>query len=134
MGRIHGEGEFMRDSQLGGRRMIYTKLKEKTDKPSFEYVVLIDDGFGGIAQDYYLFNYDEFEQAYKILKKEAIRDADTWSVICEVKFNNYDRTYSLRPTFKVRNGKIVYDKYQDELLHVLWHIKAGKWLNPRNDV
>ena len=51
--------------------MIYTKLKEKTDKPSFEYVVLIDDGFGGIAQDYYLFNYDEFEQAYEVLKKEA---------------------------------------------------------------
>lgn len=114
--------------------MIYTKLKEKTDKPSFEYVVLIDDGFGGIAQDYYLFNYDEFEQAYEVLKKEAIRDEDTSSVICEIKFNNYDRTYSLHPTFKVRDGKIVYDKYQDELLHVLWHIKAGKWLNPRNDV
>lgn len=114
--------------------MIYTKLKEKTDKPSFEYVVLIDDGFGGIAQDYYLFNYDEFEQAYEVLKKEAIRDKDTLSVICEIKFNNYDRTYSLHPTFKVRDGKIVYDKYQDELLHVLWHIKAGKWLNPRNDV
>lgn len=114
--------------------MIYTKLKEKTDKPNFEYVVLIDDGFGGIAQDYYLFNYDEFEQAYEILKKEAIRDKDTLSVICEIKFNNYDRTYSLHPTFKVRDGNIVYDKYQDELLHVLWHIKAGKWLNPRNDI
>lgn len=114
--------------------MIYTKLKEKTDKPGFEYVVLIDDGFGGVAQDYYLFNYDEFEQAYEVLKKEAIRDEDTLSVICEIKFNNYDRTYSLHPIFKVRDGKIVYDKCQDELLHVLWHIKAGEWLNPRNDV
>ena len=113
--------------------MIYTKLKETTDKPDFAYVVLIDERFH-ITQDYYLFNYDEFEQAYEVLKKEAARDENTLSVICEIKFNNYDRTYSLRPTFKVRNGKIIYDKYQDELLHVLWHIKAGEWLNPRNDV
>lgn len=108
----------------------YQKLKERTDKPEFSYVVLIDDKFGA-PEDYYLFNYNEFEEAYNVLKTEAAEDSDSLSVICEIGFNNHDRTYYLKPTFKIRDGKIVYDKYQEDLLHVLWHIKAGKWLNPK---
>lgn len=114
--------------------MIYEKLSSKNEKPNFEYVVLIDDNFGGVADDYLLFHYGEFEKAYDILKQEAIKDPYSMSKICEVRLNHSDRTYYLQPIFKVNNGKIIYDKYQNELLHVFWHIKAGEWLNPRNDI
>ena len=113
--------------------MQYNKLSTKNDKPIFEYVVLIDSDFG-VANDYYLFHYGEFEKAYDTLKKEAIKDTYSMSKICEVKLRHSDRTYYLQPIFKVYYGKVIYDKYQDALLHALWHIRAGEWLNPREDI
>lgn len=113
--------------------MQYTKLKEKTDRPNFAYVVLIE-GKLGVSEDYYLFKADEFEEAYDVLKVEAAKDGYSYSRICEIGFNNWDRTYFLKPIFKIWGGKVTYDKYDDPLLHVTWHMNAGEWLNPREDI
>lgn len=113
--------------------MQYSKLKEKTDRPKFEYVLLIDKDCS-VAEDYYLFHYNEFEQAYDILKTQASKDPYNMSTLCEIGFYNHNRTYYLKPIFRIWDGKIIYDKYQDPLLHVLWHMNAGEWLNPRDDI
>lgn len=111
----------------------YTKIKERTDRPDFAYVVLIESRFG-VLEDYYLFKADEFEEAYDVLKAEAAKDDYSHSRICEIGFNNLDRTYYLKPIFRVWDGKVVYDKYDEPLLHITWHMKAGQWLNPRGDI
>lgn len=111
----------------------YTKLKEKTDQPNFAYVVLIEEKYGCL-EDYYLFKADEFENAYDVLKAEAAKDEYSFSRICEIGFHNADRTYYLKPIFRIWHGKVIYDKYDEPLLHILWYIKAGRWLNPRENI
>lgn len=111
----------------------YTKLKERTDMPNFAYVVLIEEKYGCL-EDYYLFKADEFEEAYDVLKAEAAKDGYSLSRICEIGFHNADRTYYLQPIFRIWNGKVIYYKYEEPLLHVTFHMKAGNWLNPREDI
>lgn len=111
----------------------YTKLKERTDQPNFAYVVLIERKYGSL-EDYYLFKADEFENAYDVLKSEAAKDDGSLSRICEIGFNNSDRTYYLQPIFRIWHGKVIYDKYDEPLLHIMWYIKAGRWLNQREDI
>ena len=112
--------------------MTYDKLLGKTTHPTFSYVVLISED--GVDGDYYLFKFDEFDKAYEILRQEAAKDSWSYSKLCEIDFNNYDREYRLKPVFVVREGNIFYSKYEDTLLHITWHLKAGNWLNPRDDI
>ena len=103
-------------------------LIDKTTQPEFEYILLT----GEYYTEYYLYRSDEFEEAYKQLQTEISNDRHL-AVLCGLHFNTAKRDWRAQPLFKCASGKkkIIYDPYQNTMLHLKWYCDAGKWKNPR---
>lgn len=102
--------------------MIKYPMKNKTDKPLFEYLVRDNMSF-----NYYLF--DEFDK--------ALKQAETMSISCgrhvliyENYFNTKTREWHGCNTFDVVRGEVRYDKHAKIELHIEFYINAGEWMNP----
>ena len=98
-------------------------MKNKTDKPSFNFLVttLID-------MDYYLF--DDFDSALNKIRALSIEHEDGCAKIYEPRLNNKTREYFAQNTFTAIDGVVIYDKHGDSNMHLHFFVNAGKWLNP----
>ncbi len=97
-------------------------MKNKTDRPLFEYLVRDNMHF-----DYYLF--DEFDKALKQAEKMSI-SGNRHILIYENYFNTKTREWHGCNTFDVVEGKVRYDKHAMPDLHLEFYINAGEWMNP----
>ncbi len=97
-------------------------MKLKTERPLFEYLVR-----DNMELDYYLF--DDFDDALKTAETKSIENNGTF-LIYEVYFNTATREFHGTNTFKVRCGKVQYDKHAEIELHLAFYVNAGEWLNP----
>lgn len=110
------------------------ELQDKSIEPGYEYILLTNNNLGGtcVYLDYYLYKYDEFEEAISQLKIEYAK-GNVHARICVPQFNTTDRTWRVKDKFKVdyNSERVVYLEYGDVGLHFMFYCNAGKWLNPR---
>lgn len=100
-------------------------MKNKTDKPLFEYLVR-----DNMNMDYYLF--DEFDKALKQAEKMSVSES-RHVLIYENYFNTKTREWYGLNTFDVIDGKVRYDKHAKVELHLEFYVNAGEWLNPNEE-
>lgn len=100
--------------------MKYPMIK-KTEKPLFEYMVMLNGEF-----DYYL--YDSFDIALK--KAMELSGRKEISLVYEMAFNTDTREFRGQNTFTIFDGEIKYDKHARIGLHIQFYVNAGEWLNP----
>ena len=112
----------------------YNKLKSDYDKPNFAYILLTNEnvkGYKGFTPDYYLYKDSEFEQAYEQLQKEIAKGIQCATLNTVEK---HQKAYRALPFMGEKDGKIQYLEYAEMGLHCYWYVRAGEWLNQRNDI
>ena len=104
-------------------------LTDKKEQPEFEYILLTGETY----TKYFLYRADEFEDAYNQLRKE-ISNGRHIAVLCGLNFNTKSREWRAQPLFRCSKGsnRVVYDPYQNTMLHLKWYCDAGNWENPRD--
>jgi hypothetical protein len=97
-------------------------LDSRDSEPEFDYVVFANGEF-----DYYL--YKDFDKAMHKMLELSIGSDSKIGLLHEISFNVKYREYHLKNTFKAYHGKMIYDKYAEELLHVVFYMRQGMWMN-----
>ena len=77
---------------------------------------------------------EEFEEAYNQLKAEFAKGRYL-ALLCDLDFHNTTREWRAHPIFRCAYGedKVVFDPYQETMLHLKWYCDAGSWQNPREN-
>ena len=104
------------------------KLPDKKTNPEFDYILVTGDCFN----EYYLFRAEEFEEAYEQLKIEYAK-GNRLALLCDKDFNTISREWRAKPVFRRYHNKVIYDAFQEVMLHLKWYCDAGEWKNPREE-
>jgi hypothetical protein len=99
-------------------------MKEKTDNPIFDYMVIINGEF-----DYYL--YITFNGA--LTKAKELSCTNRCVLIYEYAFKNDVREFFGHNTFTIYDGIVTYHKHNDWGLHLEFYVNTGEWLNPNQE-
>lgn len=114
-------GEATKDLAEENRMsMIKYPMKEKTEKPLFNYLVR-----DNMSLNYYL--YEDFDEALK--RAMALSTTNGRHVlIYENYFNTSTREWHGQNTFDVIEGKVFYDKHAKVDLHIEFYVNAENGL------
>ena len=101
-------------------------LKDKKEKPRFEYLVKT-----AVEFEYWLF--EDFDSALNCAKS-LFAKTDDIILIYDTYFNTRTREWYAKESFSIMyDGKVRYDKHGEVQLHLEFYINAGEWMNPRQD-
>lgn len=104
-------------------------IRSNTEPLLFEYLVKTS-----MEMEYYLFAADEFDEAIKRAKLLRLQESDT-VLIYTPHLNNTTREYRAEKSFWIWefDGKLHHEKRGDIELHMEFYLRAGEWMNPRQD-
>ena len=104
------------------------KMDNKTDRPSFEYMVTTND----FPIKYWL--YDDFNSAFNMMKQLSLHTKDEIGKLYEIVLDNNSREYYVKNTFTAFDGITYYEPHARRELHLHYYINAGEWMNKEEDI